>query len=96
MTYNSEESKWSLLNGLFVEFVGGTGFLKSLQSRNIGGLQPPQCMSHPEFLGNLSSRKKVKHPKRKGRGKEDLLGYTVENQHDRQGQEVNPIDAVQV
>jgi len=53
-------------------------------------------MSHPEFLGNLSSRKKVKHPKRKGLGKEDLLGYTVENQHDRQGQEVNPIDAVQV
>ncbi len=55
-----------------------------------------KIMSHPEFLGNLSSRKKVKHPKRKGLGKEDLLGYTVENQHDRQGQEVNPIDAVQV
>jgi len=76
--------------------MAGSHSNRASQKSPFGLLTSPVNMSHPEFLGNLSSRKKVKHPKRKGLGKEDLLGYTVENQHDRQGQEVNPIDAVQV
>jgi len=45
-------------------------------------------MSHPEFLRNPASRKEPGNPKKGGPGKTDLLCYTVENENDREQQEV--------